>query len=78
MGKNGYLKPILTLVVIVPFLTELLSGNFTLSRFFIPPVFIAFIIAYGLAALLIRELAVKWKLGIEGIFILGLAYGIYN
>jgi len=78
MENKEYLKPILTLVLIVPFLTELLSGNFTLSKFFIPQALLIFIIIYGLAALLIRELAIKWKLGIEGIFILGLAYGIYN
>lgn len=36
------------------------------------------IVIYGVAALLIRELAVRWHLGIEGILILGIVFGIYN
>lgn len=78
MENKKYLKPLLTLVFIAPFLTELLSGNLPPSLFFQPHVFLGTIIVYGLAVLIIRELAVKWELGIEGLFVLGIAYGIYN
>jgi len=77
MDKKYY-KPVFTLILIVPFLTELLSGNCPPSLFFQPIFFLFFLVVYGLAALIIREISVRWKLGIEGIFIIGLAYGIFN
>jgi hypothetical protein len=78
MAKRTYLKPILTLVFIIPFLTELISGNLLPSKFFQPHIFLLLSVVYGVVVLIIRELSVKWQLGIEGIFVLGIAYGIYN
>jgi len=56
----------------------LLSGASPASKFFYPPYFILQVISYGIPALIMRELAVRWKLGLSGIFILGLGYGIFN
>lgn len=72
-------RPILVLIIITPFLTELLSGNMTLVAILNPVNFLALvIIAYSLPVLAIRELAVRWNLGFFGIFLVGLAYGIFN
>jgi len=69
---------IITLALITPFLTELLSSNIPASLFFRPQVFLILIVIYGLPALAIRELSIKWNLGIWGLFCLGMAYGIFN
>ncbi len=71
-------KAALTIVAITPFLTELLCGNSPPRIFFHPLVFIAFIIIYGCATLLIREFSVRYNLSKLSIFILGIGYGIYN
>ncbi len=71
-------KASLILILMLPFLTELLSGNFPLSAFFTPQVLVISLIMYGFAALVLRELSVKWKVGVIGIFIIGLAYGLLN
>lgn len=68
----------LTLVLITPFLTELLCSNLPASRFFQPATFFMLLIVYGLPVLTIREISVRWKLGCGGILVLGLAYGIFN
>lgn len=71
-------RPVLTLVFITPVLTELLSGNLVFSKFFSPPILLFLLVVYGLPVLLIREFAISRRLGIEGIFFLGIAYGIFN
>ena len=73
-----YLKQILTLILIIHFLTELLKYNIPVNAFFNPITFLVLIIIYGVAVLILRELSVRWNLGVVGIIILGLAYGIYN
>ena len=80
-GKNGVRRnadPVWTLILLIPFLTEILSGNMMMSEVFTVTSLFMLSIAYGMAVVLIRELAVRWRLGIEGLFVLGLAYGIYN
>jgi len=67
---------ILVLLLITPFLTELLSTNMVGDKFF--STLSVLLIIYGCAVLLIRELSIRWKLGLIGIFILGIAYGFYN
>ena len=69
---------IITLLLAVPLLTELLSGNTALPKIVNPLVFGYFIIMYGFPVILVREAAAAWKLGLSGIFVLGLAYGIFN
>lgn len=76
--KNQGLLAALMLIFITPFLTELISSNLPAHVFFRPNIFLFLIIVYGFVVLSIRELALKWNLGILGIFALGIAYGIYN
>ncbi|MFH2137459.1 MAG: hypothetical protein ABII88_02985 [Candidatus Omnitrophota bacterium] len=70
--------PIVILAIITPFLTELLSANIPASLFFRPKMLLTLIVLYGLPVLAIREVSIRWKLGLWGIFCLGLAYGIFN
>jgi hypothetical protein len=70
--------PAWTLAAITPVLTELLSGNIPANVFFLPWVYLVLLIVYGLPVLLIRDLFIKWNLGLPGLFLLGLAYGIFN
>jgi hypothetical protein len=72
-------KPILTLLLITPFLTELLSNNMAPSEFFKPFNFLLLAtVVYGFPVLLLRELACRHRLGIPGLLCLGLVYGIIN
>ncbi len=72
-------KPILALLLVAPFLTELLSGNLPASQFFQPQVYVLLAtVGYGFPILLLREFAVRRQLGLAGLFILGLVYGIFN
>lgn len=71
-------SPVILLVLITPFLTELLSSNIPASLFFRPQVFLTLILIYGLPVLVIRDLACRWNLGLLGIICLGIAYGIFN
>ncbi len=68
----------LTLALIAPCLTELFSGNIPAPIFFRPHIFFVLTLIYGIPALLFRDLLVRWRLGLPGLFALGLAYGIYN
>ena len=76
---RAHWKPILVLLLVTPFLTELLSGSLPASEFFRPPV-ILFLstVGYGFPLLLLREFAVRRRLGIIGLFVLGIVYGIFN
>ncbi len=73
-----HLSKIIVLILIVPFLTELLTYNMSLTIFFNPIIFISLVIFYGLAVLVIREISVRWNLGLFGIFLIGLWYGLFN
>ena len=76
---GAHWKPVVALLVITPFLTELLSGSLPAQKFFQPPVFLFLAtIGYGFPVLLLRELAVRRQLGVAGLFLLGLVYGIFN
>ncbi|TAK93306.1 hypothetical protein EPO05_07210 [Patescibacteria group bacterium] len=74
----SYWKPALFLFFASPLLVELLSASSPASTFFQPLYFLLQVISYGLPVLIIREFAVRWKLGLRGIFIMGLGYGIFN
>ena len=75
---NNKLKAVLALAVLSPILSELLSGNSPAFVFFNPAFFLLQVFSYGAPALIIRELAVRWKLGVIGIFVMALGYGIFN
>ena len=73
-----YWRQILVLLIITPILTELLTNNIPARQFFKPKLFfILSVTVYG-PVLLLRELAVRWRLGFTGYVVLGLVYGIYN
>ena len=72
-------QPILTVLLVTPFLTELLSNNLPPSFFFRPITFFCLAtIAYGFPVLLLREFAVRRNLGIPALILLGIAYGMCN
>jgi hypothetical protein len=73
-------RPVLLLTLIAPLLTELLSTNVTLLQFAMQPWLYPFFatLGYGIPVLLIRETALRWRLGAPGLCCLGLIYGIYN
>lgn len=72
-------KPILTLAVLSPVFTELLSGNIPLWPFLNPiTLFFLCTIGYGIPVLILRELAVRRRLGAHGLLMFGVAYGTYN
>ncbi len=73
-----YTKPIFTLILITPFLTELLTYNMPINVFFSPIPFLCLIIIYWLAVLILREFSIILNTWVIGIFISGIAYGIYN
>ena len=73
------LKAALTLMVLSAFLPEVTTGNTPIITFFTPTAFVFLVVlGYGLPVLLIRELAVRARLGTAGILVLGFAYGSYN
>jgi len=59
-------------------LSELLSSATPPGAFFVPWVFALFVGFYGTAALLIREIAFRWRVGWLSILLLGAAYGVLN
>jgi hypothetical protein len=71
-------KVILLGLVLPGFLAEVISGNSPLYVFLNPLFSAFFILAYGLPFLLIRELAIRLKLSVAAILVLGLANGIFN
>ena len=70
--------PIITLLVLTTVMPELFSGSTPPSGFFNPGLLLFLFLGYGVAVLLVRELAVRWSCGLKGLFFLGLAYSIFN
>lgn len=71
-------KALLTLVLSAPVLTEIVSGNTPAHALLDPRVFLFLLVAYSLPLVVIRELALRRGLSTAGVFLLGLAYGIWN
>lgn len=71
-------KALLALVLSAPVLTEIVSGNTPAHALLDPRVLLFLLVAYSLPLLVIRELAVRQRLSTAGVFLLGLAYGIWN
>jgi hypothetical protein len=65
-------------LIVPPILTELLTANTPLPRFILPINLLWLVLGYGIPLLVIREFAIRWRLGLWGILIIGLAYGIFN
>jgi hypothetical protein len=73
MHKHAW--ALIALLLISPFIGELVTGNTPLLRFLTPPIFLMAVLLYGLGAVLIRETAARWRKGLTAIVLLGLANG---
>ncbi|MFI6316612.1 hypothetical protein ACIBG8_03790 [Nonomuraea sp. NPDC050556] len=71
--KKSRILPALGLLVLAPLVGEYLLGNIAINAL---PMIIGLIPLYGGGALLIREVARRWRLGWPGIILLGLAYAV--
>ncbi len=69
--------PILSLVAFTTIFPEFIVGR-PLFTWLDPGVFIFLFIGYGLVILVLREFAVRLKLGLRGLILWGVAYGIIN
>ena len=69
------IRGILLLLLLPPMLGELLSGNSPPLRFFSLGWLLIFVLLYGCGALLVREVAARWRLQWSVLF-LAVAYGI--
>jgi len=77
-GVTQSIKAAITLAFITPVLTELFSANMGPFEVLNPVgVFFQFL-AYGVPVLFIRELAARWRVGLPGLFLMGLAYSLFN
>jgi len=68
----------IVLVFFAPFMAELVSGSTAPQAWILPWVVLAFAGIYGVSALLIRELALRFNGGLPTVLLLGLAFGILN
>ncbi len=71
-------KALVYMAIIAPLLTEVLSGSTPILKLFNPVTVLVLFLSYSLPVLVLRELWLKWKLNLGGLFVLGLAYGILN
>jgi hypothetical protein len=74
--EKGAWRPVLTLLLLSPVVGELLSGSSPPALFFNPIALLLMVGLYGCGALLVRELAVCFRLNVLGLLLLGAAYGI--
>jgi hypothetical protein len=70
------LSPALVLFFLSPMTAELLTGSAPPAEFFNPFSLLVLTALYGSGAILIRELALRWRKGWPTILTLGAAYGI--
>lgn len=68
----------ITLLIISSILPELFTGSTSLVAFLNPGLLVYLFLGYGVAILLVRELAVRCQNGILGLFFMGLGYAIFN
>ncbi len=79
MATRRYWKPALLLMVLSPLLAEVISGATPMTLFFLPGIFFPYVtLLYGFPVLVLREVAVRGKLGVLGLWCLGLIYALYN
>ena len=69
--------PALSFIALTTFFVEFVVGRSIIS-YLDPATFIFLFIGYGLVILVMRELAVRFNLGLRGLLLWGLAYGIIN
>ena len=79
MRKKGIISyPIITLLILAPLLGEMVSGSSPPSEYFQPITFLILTMLYGTGAVIIREVARRWKKGWISILLMGMAYGIFE
>ncbi|MDQ5962560.1 MAG: hypothetical protein QG653_367 [Patescibacteria group bacterium] len=71
-------KPAIVLVIIATVLPEILTGSSSLSAFFNPVILLILFLGYGVAVLVVREIAVRYNVTFGGIFMLGFAFSLFN
>lgn len=76
--KKSHFWPVLCLFLLAPVMGELLSGSSPPAEYFQPFTFFLLTALYGSGALLVREAAQRWGKSWITIFLLGMAYGIYE
>ena len=70
--------PIGMLMVLSPFLAEVLSGSTPVLKFFSPEVFLPYVVViYGIPLIVAREVASRRKYGLPGLWCLGMIVGLY-
>jgi lipopolysaccharide/colanic/teichoic acid biosynthesis glycosyltransferase len=77
-GFARHYREALLLAVASPMIAELLSSSAPPLQFFVPWIFALFVLFYGLCALLIREVSLRWGGGWARILLLGSAFGILD
>jgi VanZ family protein len=79
MAIRRFWKPVALLLVISPFLPEVLSGATPVADLLLPWLFLPYVLVlYGVQVLVIREVATRRRLGLLGLCCLGMIYGLYN
>ncbi len=71
-------RPGLALYLLAPIFGELFSGSTPLNEYLNPLAFGVLTLLYGGGAVVIRELVVRWRKGWWSLFLLGVAYGIFE
>lgn len=72
------ITPAVILAILATIIPEASTGSTPISIIATPLTFLILFIAYGLAVLLIREFAVRMQIGVGGLLLLGIAYGLLN
>ncbi|MEU4227712.1 hypothetical protein AB0F17_25770 [Nonomuraea sp. NPDC026600] len=77
--RRAAVWPVLSLMVISPVLAEVISSATPVVALLNPALLLSYVlILYGLPVLIIREVAVRRRVGPLGLWCLGLIYGLYN
>ncbi|MBP2329096.1 hypothetical protein JOF56_009481 [Kibdelosporangium banguiense] len=71
-------RPVIALLLLAPYLGEVLSTATSPLNLLVPWKYAMFAALYGSGALLCREVARRWGLGLPGLILLGMAYAVYE
>jgi len=75
-SRHATRRPLWALVLLSPIIAEMLSGSSAPLEWLNPFVPLLLVWLYGAGVLVVRETAVRWRIGWAGILVLGVAYGI--
>lgn len=77
-AEKSYWMPIGMLMILSPFLAEVLSGSTPVVQFFSPLIFLPYVVViYGIPLMIVREVARRRKYGLLGLWCLGMIVGLY-